>query len=393
MRVSFPDGFLWGAATSAHQVEGGNTGNDWWRFEQQGRVPDKSGIACDHYHRYEDDFDLAVKLGHKAHRLSLEWSRIEPSPGRFDRDAIDHYRRVLTALRVRGLTSFVTLHHFTNPLWFADQGGWTSAGAAVHFERYVRSIVEQLAPYVDFWMTINEPTSTSFNAYLFGGWPPARRADLRGAYRQLDTMAEAHRLAAAVIRAHDPGAQVGFADMLMDLRVDNPRSWWQRRVREWMDEFANHRFCDSVRDSLDFIGVQYYNTLRVGWRPYRPGGLPDRPLTDVGWNIVPGGLGAVTQACWERHHLPIYITENGIADASDTLRGPFIVEHLRSLAEAIERGADVRGYLHWSLLDNFEWAYGYGPRFGLVAVDYETQERTPRPSAYLYRQIIADNGF
>jgi len=393
MRIEFPQGFAWGASTSAHQVEGGNTLNDWWRFEQQRRVPEASGVACDQFNRYEQDFDLAVELGHSAHRLSIEWSRIEPRSGVFDSDAIGHYVSVLQALKARGLASFVTLHHFTNPVWFADEGGWTSSRAPERFERYVQRIVEPLAPHVDFWMTINEPTAVSFAGHLFGEWPPARRMDIAGAYRQLDSMAEAHLRAAQVIRRHVPDAQVGFANLLMNWRLADPRSWWQQRVMRFADDFANHRFCDQVRESLDFIGVQYYHTLRVGWRPYGPGHLVGTQKTDMGWDIVPEGLAAVVSACWERYGIPMYVTENGLADASDSLRAQFIRDHLKALAGAMADGADVRGYLHWSLLDNFEWALGYAPRFGLVEVDFETQVRTPRPSAYLYRDIIRDNGF
>lgn len=391
MSDEFPEGFLWGASTSAHQVEGGNTLNDWWRFEQQHRVPDSSGDACDQYNRYEQDFDLAVELGHTAHRLSVEWSRIEPRQGEFDVAAMDHYERVLVALRSRGLRTFLTLHHFTNPVWFADAGGWTWQRAPEMFSRYAARVAERLAPYVDFWMTINEPTSITFNGYLFGAWPPAHRADLSGAYRQLDTMADAHLLAVQAIRSHAPGAQIGFANILMNWRPDNPRSRWQERVRAFMDDFSNHRFCDAVAGSLDFIGVQYYHTLRVGWRPYGPGHIAGVPKTDIGWDVVPDGLAAVVTDCWRRYRLPIYVTENGLADASDSMRCAFIEDHLRALHTAIADGADVRGYLHWSLLDNYEWAFGYPPRFGLVAVDYESQARVPRPSAYLYRDIIRSN--
>lgn len=393
MRVSFPEGFLWGASTSAHQVEGGNSLNDWWRFEQEGRVPEPSGAACDQFHLYEQDFDLAVELGHSAHRLSIEWSRIEPRQGEFDQDAIDHYVRVLMALKSRGLTSFVTLHHFTNPLWFADAGGWTWSGAPDRFGRYAEAVAPALAPFVDFWMTINEPTSITFNGYLFGDWPPGRRFDVRGAYRQIDTMAAAHIKAAAAIRAASPDAQVGFADILMNWRCSNPASGWQRGLHRFMDDFANHRFCDQVAHTLDFVGVQYYHTLKIGWRPYGPGHLAGADTTDIGWNIAPEGIEAVVTACRERYGLPIYITENGLADATDAKRSDFIDAHLMYVSRAIDAGADVRGYLHWSLIDNFEWAFGYGPRFGLVEVDYATQTRTPRPSAYHYRDIIIANGF
>lgn len=393
MRVSFPEGFLWGASTSSHQVEGGNTLNDWWAFEQRGGVPEPSGAACDQYHLYEADFDLAVELGHSAHRLSIEWSRIEPQRGVFNADEIDHYVRVLAALKDRGLVTFVTMHHFTNPLWFAQAGGWTWSGAPECFGAYVARVAPALSPYVDFWMTINEPTQVAFAGYIFGEWPPARHFDIPGAYRQIDTMAAAHRVAAEAIKTAHPGAQVGFSDIQFNWRCENPASRWQRAVHRFIDDFSNHRFCDQVKDCADFIGVQYYHTLKVGWRPYGPGHLSGVETTDIGWNISPEGLEAVTTACWQRYGLPIYITENGLADAADTKRTAFIRDHLAALARAIDGGADVRGYLHWSLVDNFEWAMGFTPRFGLVAIDYVTQQRTPRPSARAYKEIISGNGF
>lgn len=391
--VSFPAGFLWGASTSSHQVEGGNTRNDWWAFEQQGRVPDSSGDACDHYHRYESDFDLAVELGHTAHRLSIEWSRVEPQPGVFDAEEIEHYVRVLQALKRRGLVTFVTLHHFTNPLWFSQAGGWTGKDAATSFERYVTAIAPEIAAYVDYWITINEPTQVAFAGYLFGEWPPGHRWDLVGAYRQLDAMADAHFAAARAIKRVEPSAHVGYANQSMNWRCNDDTSPWQRMVRDFMDDFTNRRFCDRVADSLDFIGVQYYHTLRVGWRPYGPGHLSGTVTTDVGWDIVPEGLEKVVTECWKRYRIPIFITENGLADGADKRRSDFITDHLIALAKAIDGGADVRGYLHWSLMDNFEWAEGFAPRFGLVEVDYATQQRTPRASAHLYREIIAANGF
>ena len=393
MRVDFPDGFIWGAATAAHQVEGNNVHSDWWRAETLGTVKFPSGAACEQYTRYEADFDLARELGHNAHRLSIEWARIEPEPGVFDEAEIAHYVDVLKALKERGLTSFVTLHHFTNPVWFAERGGWTAHGAPELFERYVRRIVEPLAPYVDYWLTFNEPTTVPLEGYLMGEWPPHKRAALLSARRFIDTQAAAHILAYRAIHELVPGATVGYTVMFLNWRPLNPRSVWQRFLARRLERFSNYRFGDAVGEATDLIGLQYYVTLRLGLLPRLPGSIEGIPRSDMGWDIDAEGLYDVTLATWKRYGKPIYITENGVADAWDTRRESFIVTHLTELRRAMDAGADVRGYLYWSFLDNFEWAHGYAPRFGLVEVDYETQERTPRGSALAYRKIITENGF
>jgi len=393
LRVEFPESFLWGAATSAHQVEGGNTNSDWWRAEQSGTVRFASGDACEHYTRYEADFDLAVELGHSAHRLSVEWARIEPEPGKFDAERIAHYVAVLSALKARGLKSFVTLHHFTNPGWLADRGGWLAPAVAKMFEEYVRAVVPALAPYVDVWLTINEPTTVPLQGYVHGEWPPHHRGAYLSALRVIDAQAAAHRRAYQAIHELVPDAQVGYTTALVNWRPRNPRSLYQRTLAKLIVGVANHRFSDKVNGATDLIGVQYYFTLPVGWAVGRPGDLQDAVKTDLGWDIVPDGLCDVTLDAWKRYGKPIYITENGLADADDSRRAAFIRDHLVQLRRAMQKGADVRGYLHWSLLDNFEWAFGFEPRFGLVEVNYATQERNPRASALTYRDIIKASGF
>lgn len=393
MSVEFPEGFWWGAATAAHQVEGDNVHSDWWRAEQSGSVCFPSGRAAEQYTRYESDFDLAVELGHNAHRISVEWSRIEPERGSVDAEQVEHYVRVLAALKARGLMTFVTLHHFTNPAWFADLGGWESREAPVLFERYVRAIAPALAEYVDVWLTINEPTTVPQQGYIEGAWPPHKRFAARAALRVIDAQADAHVRAYRAIHELVPGATVGYTVALVNWRPNNPRSLWQRFLAGRLSAITNYRFGDRVAGAHDLIGVQYYFTLPVGWLPKGPGSAAGAEKTDLGWDIVPEGLGDVTTAAWRRYRRPIVVTENGLADAADSRREAFIREHLRSLRAAMDEGADVRGYLHWSLIDNFEWAFGYAPRFGLVAIDYETQKRTVRPSAWAYKRIIEEGGF
>lgn len=358
--------FLWGAATSAHQIEGSNIHNDWWEAEQQGKVPFKSGRATDHWNRWRLDYALAKELGHTAHRLSLEWSRIEPEPGKWNQRALTQYREMLTELKRLGMRTFVTLHHFTNPRWFSARGGWASAAAPEIFARYVKIVAEQLGEHVDFWITINEPNVYAGQAFWLGTWPPRQRSRW-AAWQVLRRMMRAHRAAYRVLHRVQPDAQVGIAH--------NVLAFPERSLKAWL---YNHYFLWGTRRAHDFLGINYYRSVNRNWVG---------PVSDIGWEIDPGGLQRVLRDL-HQYGWPIYITENGLADAEDTQRADFIVSHLRILEEAQRTGIDIRGYLHWSLLDNFEWDKGFSPRFGLVAVDYETLERRPRRSAYVYKAII-----
>lgn len=387
--------FLWGAATSAHQVEGNNIHNDWWAWEKAGRH-ERSGLAADHWRRWPEDVALAASLGHNAHRLSLEWSRIEPQPGQWNKAAIAHYRDVLTALRERGLVSFVTLHHFTNPIWLAQRGGWEKAQAVQSFSRYVRYVVGQLGDLVDFWLTINEPMVYAQQSFLEKRWPPQKR-NWWSFWQTLRHLAGAHSVAYREIHRHIPLARVGSANNMIAFRPARAESGSDQRAARLSAWWFNHRFLAMTAGTHDFIGVNYYFSaakrwprLWRGWPP-RPSSFHNAattgPASDLGWPINPAGLAQVLLEL--RHYkLPIYVTENGVADANDHQRADFIRDHLRAVEQAQAHGALVRGYLHWSLLDNFEWDLGFSPRFGLVAVDYTTQARTPRRSAYVYKAII-----
>jgi beta-glucosidase len=362
------DPFLFGAATSAHQVEGNNVHSDWWAWEQAHLDIENSGRAADHYHRYNDDFALAKALGHNAHRLSLEWSRIEPKRGQWNKPALDHYREVLQALQRLGLTSFVTLHHFTSPGWFTKAGGWESGRAAELFGRYVTTVMNHVGDLVDFWVTINEPIVYATQSYWRRRWPPQKHSALALA-RVVRHMGQAHRAAYRILHRHFPAARVGIAKSVIAYRPGEPLvDWWY-----------NHFFYALTRGTHDYLGLNYY--FSSGWDRWQGA------RSDMGWPINPDGLKRILLAM-RRYKLPVYVTENGLADARDAQRASFIRAHLRAVEQAQVRGADVRGYLHWSLLDNFEWADGFAPRFGLVAVDYKTMQRTVRPSAYVYKAII-----
>lgn len=382
------DYFFWGAATSAHQVEGSNIHNDWWHWEQKTPSAHKSGLACDHYNRYAEDFALAKTFGHNAHRLSLEWSRIEPVCGQWNQGAIEHYRSVLSELRRLGLEPFVTLHHFTNPQWMAERGGWLNGKAVYWFERYVEKVVSQLGDLADFWITINEPMVYATHSYWHKKWPPKRR-NFWEMSRVIRHMANAHEEAYRTIHKRVAGAKVGIAKSVVGYLPERDQ-WDDRLACRLEDWWYNQRFLRMTRGTHDFLGLNYYFTVKKRIQVWPPmfKALPwSGPKTDMDWPICPEGLEHVLLEM-KQYGLPIYITENGIADAKDKMRSDYIRSHLRAVERVQAAGADVRGFFYWSLLDNFEWAEGFKPRFGLVEVDFKTQERRPRASAYVYRAII-----
>lgn len=399
--LQFPEGFLWGTATSSHQIEGNNTQNDWWHEEQAGRLPHASGAACDSYNRYEEDFDLARGLHNNAHRLSIEWSRIEPREGEFNEQEIEHYRHVIRALRERSLEPFVTLHHFTNPVWFTAGGGWGSKKAPEYFERYARYVAERLGRDVTYWMTINEPFIVNSAGYLDGRWPPFRRHDFLGFIRATRTMVRAHKRAYGAIHAINSKAQVGLAKN--NNYFEPARGIFKvgnAIYARALSYVKNEWFLNAISSHHDFIALNYYNHYKVhvlkgsyqdrGVRPLDGGGSA-HGFSDFGWEIYPEGLYHTIKTL-QKYHKPIFITENGIADADDDQRPQFIRDHLRWVHKAIGEGADVRGYFYWSLLDNFEWAEGFTQRFGLVEVNFETFGRTPRGSYTVYKEICENNG-
>jgi beta-glucosidase len=401
----FPPGFLWGAATAAHQVEGGNRANDWWAFEEAGKLPFRSGDACRHYELFEQDFDLARAWGHNAHRFSIEWSRIEPRPGAWDLAALDHYREVIEALRARGMEPVVTLHHFTNPAWFADAGGWLVRRNALHFARYVEFVAGRLGDRVRWWLTINEPTVYAKNAFVAGNWPPCRRGDWAAAWRAMRNMGRAHRLAYDILHRHRGDALVGFAHSAPLVVPRQPAGAMDRMAALLRDLFLNRvpvrLMAGRSGRRLDFFGLNYYCRTLVHWQPRGTAALfgadwladdqgEPRAFSDIGWEIYPAGLKRQL-ARFARSGAPVLITENGLATTDEALRLAFLRDHLRALAAAVAEGIPVAGYLYWSLMDNFEWSSGTAPRFGLAATDFATQERTPRPAARYFAEICKAN--
>ena len=385
-RLPVPEGFLWGASTSAHQVEGGNTNSNWWHLEQspESPLPEASGNALDHYNRYPEDMRLLAEAGLTAYRFSIEWARIEPSPGEFSAAELEHYRRMIDTALALGLTPVVTLHHFTSPLWFTQRGGWRGAGAADAYAGYVE-VVSTILQDVPWVCTINEPNMIALSANLFtsnASTSAATKTDERAisAYalpEPADDVAkiltEAHRRATEILHRRTD-ARIGWTVSIQGFEATEGHEDVLRRLQwAWED-----RFLEVSRED-DFVGVQSYTTRSVG----KDGVLPyaeDPGNTMTGWPNRPDALGTAIRRAWEvAEQTPILVTENGIATADDSRRIVYIEKALQGLGDAVADGIDVRGYLHWSALDAYEWG-DWTPLFGLIAVDRSTFVRTPRPS-------------
>ena len=389
MSTTFPDGFLWGAATAAHQVEGGNVNNDHWELEHVPHSPfaEPSGDACDSYHRWEEDLDLVAGAGLTAYRFSLEWSRIEPEEGELSRAALDHYRRIVDGCRDRGLTPIATLVHFTMPRWLMHDGGWTGAQTGDRIARFTELALPAVrdAGYV---ATINEPNLMAAQPVM--GAMARRGEEIKGLPVPDPGMAEAliglHGRSMEVLR----GAGAPASGMTLVGREHIAEPGGEDVMREERAAFEDQFLRAAAGD--DWLGLQVYTSARFG-----PDGLiapaPELQTLAHGMEYRPQALGAaVTRAAELLPGTPLLVTENGIATADDEQRIRFTTDALRGLAEAIAGGADVRGYVHWGLLDNFEWMLGYLPTFGLVAVDRQTFARTPKPSLAWLGGVAERNG-
>lgn len=393
----FPEGFLWGCATSAHQIEGGLR-NDWSEWENsehrknaliaRGKNPQEflSGKACESYIRDNADIDCVKQLGVNAYRFSLDWSRIEPEKGVWNTEGLEYYRQLLLKLRAHNIEPFVTLWHWPVPLWVRDQGGWTSEKTADDFAEFTEHVVEALGDLVHFWVTLNEPQVYTSNSYITGEWPPQKKS-IRLALRVVRQLIRGHKKAYAVIKAQHPDAQVGIASHNIHFDA-SPKIFLNSIIAKCASEFWNHYILRRIRHEQDFVGVNFYFTHQLH---FGLGKTQAKYVSDIGWDLKPESLFGVL-AELKRYAKPVYILEHGLADREDRHRSWYMKESLRFVHRAIASGVDVRGYFHWSLLDNFEWAMGFDPCFGLFSVDFATCIRTPRPSVAVYREIIARNG-
>ncbi len=417
--IRFPEGFLWGAATSAYQVEGRPGPCDWADWERQpGRIADgsRSGEAAGWWAgKAEDDLAWAADHGHNAHRLGLAWSRLEPEPGRWDRAAFARYAAILDFAGRLGLHRMVTLHHFTLPRWAAARGGWTWPGLPEALGRLAAEVARRLGDRVDSWCTVNEPNVLAVAAYGSAHFPPGRDSAW-AAFRAMRHLLLGHLAAWTALHDALPGARAGLVLNLP--RFEPARKHPLDRLVAWLHDYVfNEVFVEAIRSgrllpplaalpravpglagASDFVGLNYYGLMRVRFGvggPYLVGRHVQEPSVRTATNDwgqpSPGGFAAQVRRLAALGR-PVIVTENGVMDAEDRIRPRFLVQHLRALAGAVEQGADVRGYFHWSLVDNFEWAEGWTPRFGLLALDRATGRREPRPSAAIFEAIARANG-
>ncbi|MBE3117907.1 MAG: glycoside hydrolase family 1 protein [Candidatus Atribacteria bacterium] len=414
----FPKGFLWGTATASHQVEGGNTNNNWYKWELEGHTAHKSGLASDWWGgRWKEDFDRAAEAGQNAHRLSVEWSRIQPTPDRWDEEALERYRTMLRGLCDRNITPMVTLHHFTDPLWLGELGGWETDAVVPLFEKFTRKVVEALKEYCSLWCTINEPNVYALEGYLRGNFPPGK-SDLKLGLRVQANMARAHAAAYRAIHELQPEARVGYALHFRPQEPGRPWSPLDRLMRNIKFEGINMAFPSAIstgvlksplgkipvpeaKGTQDYFGLNYYSVDTVAFDLRKRDELFSRSFFPEGTDLADAGMNSNTPEgfFWAFKwvvktypNLPIIVTENGIEDSTDRIRPRYLAQHVHAMWRAVNFNWPVRGYFHWSLVDNFEWERGWTQRFGLWGIDIETQKRTKRPSADLYAAICIENG-
>lgn len=416
--LHFPKGFLWGTATAAHQIEGGNKNNQWWLWEQlPGKIKngDTSEHACEHWSKWKEDFNLITEINNNAYRMSLEWSRIVPEPNIINQEALSQYRTMIETLVKENITPFVTLHHFTEPIWWNKEGSLLNKKKSHldHFKFYVETVANAFSNLPIIWNTINEADIVASIGYFIGSFPPGTKS-IRKSIKALNTLLMMHGIAYETIKKISPESKVGMVKNMVYAQPYNKKSLLDKLLCKFVDYSLNGATLRAMRtgklytsiwrskkmlkNSFDFIGLNYYNYALVSRK------LPDlnmiaQPETDtkylcegIGWEPYPDGLlFNLRRLKKEFPNTPIYITENGIGTNNDEWRQKYLVHHLMRVHQAIQEGIDVRGFFEWSLMDNFEWAEGYMSKFGLFGVDFKTQERIKHKSATLYSEIAKSN--
>lgn len=405
----WPEGFLWGAATASHQVEGGNVNNwskwelqtakenakmaesrlgwleSWPRIKSLAVNPDNyvSGLATDHQRRFREDFDIMEELHLNAFRFSIEWSRIEPEEGVWNIHGIEYYRTYIRELRRRGIEPAVTLYHWSVPLWFSEKGGFEKGKNIHYFVRYCQKVLEELGADIRVIFTINEPDTVAYMGYSLAEHPPAIKS-LGKLVVVYFNLLRAHKKVYKIAKAINPEFEVGFVKTYAYVRPADKR--WSSRFMARFDYFLRDDIALAfVGKQTDILGINYYFTdLYSGWKRT----MPDAPRSDLGWTMTPENLERVLMRVG-RKHVPLIITETGVADKQDAYRRNWIHKTILSVQRALQAGVVIKGYFHWTLMDNFEWAFGRWPAFGLVDIDYEHgRKRTIRPSARYYAAII-----
>ena len=409
----FPKGFFWGASTSSYQVEGG-IANDWavWelahakelaltahqryanlpRWEEikkQAEKPENyvAGKGVEHYKKFKEDFGLLKQLNLNAFRFGIEWARLEPEEGKWDEEAVAHYHEYITELRRQGTEPFLNIWHWTMPTWFTDMGGLTKKANLKYFERFVQKIADEYADDLTYIITLNEPNVYISNSFLLGVWPPQQKNPLL-TLRVYLNLVRLHKRAYRILKTKKDGLEIGVATQLANIQAKRPHNFFDEFSTKIMRYGWNWWFLRRIRKYQDFVGFNYYFT------DYYTGLIkrhnPKVPISDVGWYMEPEGLYPLLIRAWAHFKKPVFITENGLADGQDEYRRWWLEESLVAMERAISEGVDLRGYFHWSLLDNFEWEKGWWPKFGLVEVDREhDMKRTIRPSAKWLAERLA----
>ncbi len=400
--LKFPKGFLWGASTSAYQIEGGIT-NDWSQWESSVKRIKKlkkkgkdyrefiCGSACDSWHKFEEDLKVIKELNLGAYRMGVEWARIEPMEGQYDMKTIVRYREMLTQLKKEKIKVVLTIWHWTNPVWVSMDHGWADKETVKRYARFTEFLTNELGDLVDFWVTLNEPMVHVLNGYMIAKFPPNKRC-FKTAGKVMKNLVNAHKEAYQVIHRKYPKAKVGIAQITN--HIEPARKWCLPEV--FMAKLAhnmwNHSFLKKIKNHMDYIGFDYYFHDRIVWHPPFKKKKKNVRVNDMGWEIYPEGIYHVLKYL-NKFNKPIYVMENGIPDSRDELRRDFIRDHLEHCHRAIKEGVNLKGYFHWSLLDNFEWAAGWEQKFGLVEVDRDNDfKRTIKKSARGYAEICKNNG-
>lgn len=399
----FPKNFLWGASTASHQVEGGNHNQwsvwelqiakqhakdahsnlgwlpNWPEIKPQAENPDNyiSGRGVNHHGLFKEDFKLIKELNLNSYRFGIEWSRIQPNEGEWNQEAIEYYKTYLKELKKSGIEPMLNIWHWTLPVWFSEKGGFEKRANLVYWKEYINKIANEFSPYVRNIITLNEPNVYASHSYVLGWWPP-QQTNWYKALNVYLNLASAHKMAYTILKQKKPSLNIGIAQQLANIQAKRPHNLLDQMMTKWMRYFWNWWFYNRISKYQDFVGFNYYFT---DYYKVMKRANPELPTNDLGWYMEPEGVYPLLLRVWARYRKPIIITENGVADSKDQYRRWWIEETIIAMEKALSEGVQLVGYYHWSLLDNFEWAYGWWPKFGLIEVDRKTMKRTVRPSA------------
>lgn len=417
--LKFPKTLLFGSATAATQIEGGDLNSNWYHWSLAGKIAnnESSIVAADHYNRVDEDIQIMKTMHHEIYRMSIEWSRIEPEEGVWSEEGIKHYQDEIKSLLRAGIQPLVTLHHFSHPEWFEKLGQWTNKKSVMYFERFTKKVIEAIGQDVNEYCTINEPNVFVNDTYMDGKYPPGHKDDIKSYFKASKNLIIAHLTVYQLI--HKMRADMGYDDTRVGMALHiayfetKGKNALTKLSKKMMDYSFHKLFLNGMVEGhltfpigtgypkgkgvfSDFIGINYYsrhlihsslNPASLFGEVKVEEGLQDDKVNDLGWEIYPEGLYKVCKQNYESYNLPIYITENGIPDETDSKRAKFIYDHMIEIKKLINDGVPIERYYHWSLLDNLEWNDGFGPRFGLVEVDYETLERRIRESGHFYGEL------